>query len=168
MFRLLLCLSLLFFGSLTATHIDNIEYHLPTSPEWELEEDAKNSFGHAKIYLPEDDYYSESFQMLTVQMFSLPYVQHEIEEIEHWLQIAFPYLEMRCKLLNQDEDSMMFEIYGYDDENLELYLLLRQIRSENGYVLFNYTFDCVDEDLQEIKNLWIPLLQRAKPIEHQE
>jgi hypothetical protein len=170
MFRQLLCLSLLLFGTLVAEQIDNIEFQLPTSQQWELKEHVTNSLGHSAIYLllekeedEQDDFDNDTFQLFSTQFLRLPFSNDNPEDFEKWMQIAMPFFDIHFNLIARDEDSMTVELFGYDDDNLELYTLIRKIRSENGVVLLTYsaTFDV---RAQKIQNEWIPLLLKAKPV----
>lgn len=179
MLRTLICLGLLLVGPLTAEQlIDNITFSLPTSEKWAIQEDVSNAFGHATIYAPCEKQNEESwdvfsdfddddrFQLLAAQAFRIPYVNDNPEDFEKWMQIAFPFFEMRCNLVESTEDSMTVELFGFDEGDLEIYSIMRKIRSEEGTVLLTYSCDAEgkDDDLEDIRGIWMPILLNAKPV----
>jgi hypothetical protein len=165
MFRYLLCLSVLFFGTLAAESIDNIEFQLPVEQGWNVEDEVVNSCGIAQIYIAEDDPYVDTFELFSAQLFHVPYVYVNPEEFGLWMQIAFPFLDLQCNLIECNEDSTIIEIFGYDDGELEVYSIFNRIRSEQGTVLLSYS---TDKELgsDENRNRWIQFMLDAKPIAH--
>ncbi|MBS0653186.1 MAG: hypothetical protein JSR39_06600 [Verrucomicrobia bacterium] len=163
MFRHLFCLSLLFFGSLAAESIDNIEFQLPAQQGWRVEEEIVNSLGMAQIYLPENDPFVDTFELFSAQLFHVPFVNDKPEEFGQWMQIAFPFFALHCNLVETSEDSTTMEIFGFEDGQLELYSLFRRIRSDNGTVLLSYSTD-KGLEAEENRNLWIQTLLNAKPV----
>lgn len=163
MFRHLLCLSVLFFGTLAAERIDNIEFQLPVEQGWEVQEEILNSCGIAQVYIAEDDPYVDTFELFSAQLFRVPYADVNPEEFEPWMQISFPVLDLRCNVIEFNEDSTTIEIFGYDHGKLEVYAIFNRIRSEQGTVLLSYT---TDKELHsdENRNRWIQIMLDAKPI----
>lgn len=163
MIRQLTYLSMLLFGTLAAESIDNIEFQFPSQQQWKVEEEIANSYGIAQIYAPEDDCFDGVFELFSAQLFHIPFVNDNPEEFGQWMQIAFPFFDLQCNLIATDENSTTMEIYGFEDGELEVYSLVRRIRSENGTVLLTYTNG--DEfDIDKGRDRWIPLIQEAKPI----
>ncbi len=165
MFRHLLCLSVLFFGTLAAENIDNIAFQLPVEQGWNVEEEVVNSLGIVQIYIPEDDPYVDTFEFFSAQLFHVPYAYVNPEEFALWMQISFPFLELKCNLIECNEDSTTIEIFGYDDGVLEVYSIFNRIRSEQGTVLLTYSTD-KELDSDENRSRWIQFMLDAKPIAH--
>ncbi|MGE0670460.1 MAG: hypothetical protein AB7O89_05955 [Parachlamydiales bacterium] len=163
MIRQLICLSTLLFGTLAAEIIDNIEFQFPAKQQWRVEEKIVNSFGMSQIYVPEDDPFDGVFELFSAQLFHMPFVYDKPEEFGQWMQLAFPFFDLHCKLVASDEDSTTMEIYGFEDGELEIYTLVRRIRSNNGTVLLTYTTGN-ELDIDEGRTRWIPLILSAKPI----
>lgn len=161
--HLFFCLSLLAFRSLAAEQIDNIIFTPPPSENWEIEENVSNSFGHAMIYTPKESSFDGAFQLLAAQLFRIPFTKDTPEDFEKWMQIAFPFFDMRHHLIESSNDSLTLELFGYDDDELEIYTLIRKVRSKEGTVVL--TFSCDGEsNIKQVQDVWIPIMLDSKPI----
>jgi len=166
MLRKLLCLASLLVSPLAAEQIDNIVFNLPASEHWAMEEEVANTLGQAVIYLPQDDDnddHDDTFQIFSTQLFRIPFVNDNPDDFGNWMQIAFPFFEMRHHLIQSSEDSMTVELFGFDEGKLEVYTLLHKVRSQEGTVVLTYSCDG-SIDLEKIQEQWIPIMLAIKPI----
>ena len=163
MLRKLLCLTSLLFSPLAAEQVDNIIFNLPASEHWAMGEEVANSLGLAVIYLPEGDDNDDTFQIFSTQLFRIPFVNDNPDDFGKWMQIAFPFFEMRCNLIQSSEDSLTAELFGFDEGKLEVYTLLHKVRSQEGTVVLTYSCDG-SIDLEKVQGQWIPIMLAIKPI----
>ncbi len=160
MLRKLLCLSLLFLGTLAAEQIDNIEFQLPELPqEWSCVQQVENDYGASLVYVSDDE---DSMDFFCANLLHIPYVSTiDPDQLGQWLNVAFPFINFKLNLLDKNDDSSTIEFFGLADDELVLYGLIRQMRAENGTVTLSFVTD-EDGDFEQVQTYWLPAIQSAR------